>query len=259
MMAVILVVSTIMLLSQTSKASAMPIADESTVTTVISNQQHIEFDVNAFDYNKQIADAGLADLDPTDYGASKGAMLRWTDTFDLETTIKSAVISSTVDGSIGYLKITVTTHISTAGWMEWFFQPVVNTITTFESMSVELSSYNEKNWDSSYSVDAYIWVDSRAGTGTNTFTGSNAVDPANQLSTAHASILNSTRPSTSTNDTVVFPKEVNRIYDSGTVKGTSHGVEAKYAYYIKKDGDSTGIGEASSSTPSDSVRILYQD
>jgi len=235
-----------------SIASAITTVDASTQTPVISNEQSLEFDVNSFDYNKQIADAGLQDLDPTDFGASKDAKLQTWRIWDETTQLYKDSFVAKIDGKdvyVGTLRITIKTYSTTATWMEWFLHNVCNTITTFQSMTVELTPNDEVDkWSSDYSVNAYAWVDSRAGNEggdqNDTFKGADAVNISN-TSTAPAKIENAKNTSTTPGVTTSVTVNVDKIKDTGTQGGTSHGADAKWIFFVYKDGVDLGLGHYS--------------
>ena len=157
MMAVILTVSTIMLLTQTSKASAhaeefAPRVEVTTETT----ETVVHFDPNAFDYNRQLEAEGIdTNIDPLDYGMPKGSKLMSRTKHDVDTIFW--IFPYVQTDLIARISITVNTVSETASWGTGIFGLIKrsSTETIIQYVVGNIESLNT-GVDAKLDVDFYL-------------------------------------------------------------------------------------------------------
>jgi len=158
LMSMILAFASISLLAQNWNASATSLGDdEPTVTqsTTITLLQEETFDVNAFDYNRQLEVAGVdTNINPVDYGMSSDAKLESRTTWTEKTTFLFEIINQKL-----YMYEVYSTSL-TESWQEGFFNLTHRSRTTTTLDRVIMSVGTVVN---AYHIQFDLYVQVRAG------------------------------------------------------------------------------------------------
>jgi hypothetical protein len=154
---------------------------EMIVNTRVLSQSDVTFDPNAFDYQGQLAKAGLADINPLDYGMEVGDRLLRASTTTFETTMEF-IISHTAK-----LKATIKGYVDHWSWGGGFLNMYIKSAN---DTTINYLKYDAKLPDSSLRLsDIKVELWQQAGSKNESVSGESV--PASMTTTIYS---NSTTP-----------------------------------------------------------------